>query len=506
MICSSFDELINSGYDNYKDITGIYEKIEGKYVGKTFGAFYDDVRCLSKKLISMGLRGKNILICGRNSYNWMVAYLAVTTYVGVIVPIDKEWKRNDINNVLSALDISLIFYSDSTCEAFDGVSLPIANLENTTTAMIQQGRELNIPLEPQDTDKVCAIFFTSGTTAAPKKVELTEKNFFANSRAMAELDTISSDDRYMVSLPLSHIGTVFANFGCPISMGASLYITDDFKEIAEDLKLIRPTVLYGVPRVFEKLWDAIPVNKDKIRKIIKVSNFFRKIGFDIRKRIFAELHNSLGGAVRFAYNGAAKLDDDLIGIFHDMGLVILQAYGMTETTAIVSCDSIKDYKLGSVGKVLSNQVCKIIKTDEGDNGCCANRRVGEICVKGDNVAISAIATAGDSDGFLHTGDLGYMDDDGYLFIVGRKKRLIKLSNAKNVYPDELEELLLKHEDIQQAHVYEDNGMITASIVTNLDAPIINQCVENLNETLPHYKQIRQVKIMPSHSFNHKMQK
>jgi long-chain acyl-CoA synthetase len=343
MISLSFDELIKEGYNNFKDITGIYEKIDGRYIGKTFGEFYSDVRSLSKKLLDMGLNGKNIILYGRNSYNWMVAYLAVTTYVGVVVPIDKEWKRNDINNVVSSLNISYIFHSGYLAENLEDSLLSKINLENETSGLILQGQKLDIKLEARNQDRVCAVFFTSGTTSAPKKVELTEKNFFANSYAMAELVSISTSDRYMVSLPLSHIGTVFGSFGCPIAMGASLYIPNDFKEIAEDLKLIRPTVLYGVPRIFEKLWETISADS-KVKRAIKVSNFLRKIGIDMRNRFFAELHSSLGGEVRFSYNGAAKLDDKLIHIYNDMGLVIMQAYGMTETTAIVSCDSIKDYR------------------------------------------------------------------------------------------------------------------------------------------------------------------
>lgn len=173
----------------------------------------------------------------------------------------------------------------------------------------------------------------------------------------------------------------------------------------------------------------------------------------------------------------------LIHIFNDMGLVIMQAYGMTETTAIVSCDSIKDYRLGSVGKVLSNQVCKIIDKDADG--------IGEICVKGDNIAVCAIA----DDDYLHTGDLGYFDQDGYLFIVGRKKRLIKMSNAKNVYPDELENLLLKHKQIVRVRVYEKNSQITADIVSSYDADVLYGLVEELNDTLPYYKQIRNVLVV-----------
>lgn len=485
MICHSFDELIKKGYHDFKGITGIYEKNNGKYIGKTFGEFYSDVRSLSEKLLDMGLRGKTVMIYGKNSYNWMVVYLAIAAYVGIAIPIDKEWKANDVNNILSTLNIDYIFYSGYLGENLKIAGLTKANLEDETTALIFQGHGLAVKREDyeKNSGRICTILFTSGTTSAPKKIELTEKNLFANADDMARLVSLSTNDRYMVSLPLNHIATLLAGFIYPIHMGASLYIPNDFKEMTEDLKLIRPTVLFGVPRIFEKLWDAVPAEKqEKIKKTIKISNLLRKFGIDMRKKIFAELHKNLGGAVRFAYSGSAKLDEKLAHIFDDMGLPILQAYGLTETSAIVSCDSINDYRLCSVGKVLLNQDCKII--EQNRNG------VGEICVKGENVAKCAIA----DDGYLHTGDLGYFDKDGYLFLVERKKRLIKLSNGKNVYPDELEELLLRNKEIQQVFVHEQDGRIVATIVSNCDVDIINNFVDKLNGTLPHYKHIRSVTV------------
>ena len=468
------DEAILAKFDD------IFDNMIQSYNGRIY-YFYGGVRSLSVSLLNRGLYGKKILLYGKNSYNWMTVFLAVITYVGVIVPIDKEWKRNDIYNVLSDLDISFLFYSGCLKDNLAGIRTPMSNLEDETAQLIQASRVPGVKPEVQNPERVCAVFYTSGTTSKPKKVELTEKNLVANSEDMEKLVSVSTYDRYMLSLPLSHIGTVIGNFVYPIAMGASFYIPDDFKEIAEDLKLIRPTILYGVPRIFEKIWEAVP-NKSKVKRAVRVSNLLRKIGIDIRGRLFAQLHENLGGAVRFAYCGAAKLDDAIIRVFNDIGLIIMQAYGMTETAAIISCDSINSYKLGSAGKALLSQTCKIIEKDAGG--------IGEICVMGDNVAVCALS----ADGFLHTGDLGYIDKDGYLFITGRKKRLIKLANAKNVYPDELEELLLKNRDVLQALVYENDKRVAAVITSNADPDIIQDFVNNLNKNLPYYKQIRNITI------------
>ena len=487
MVCRSFDEMIRTCSDEFKDTVGIYEKINGSYIGKSFGEFYTDVRSLTEKLLDMGLRNKNIMLYGKNSYNWMVVYMAVIAYVGVIVPVDKEWKTNDIDNIISDTKIDYIFYSDYLKDNLKNTGVPKTNLENETTDLIKQGQGLTdikrVEYE-ENPDRICSVMFTSGTTSRPKKIALSEKNLTANGPELEKLIFISPADRYMLSLPLSHIAPVLASFIYPMSMGAGLYIPNDFKEMAEDLKLVRPTVFYGVPKIFEEIWNAVPPDKKKkINRGIKISDFLRGFKIDKRKKIFAEFHESLGGAVRFAYSGAVKIDDWILNIFNDMGLIILQAYGMTESAAIISFDSINNYKLGSVGKVLPNQVCKIIEKNAGG--------IGEICVKGDNVAKSAVS----GDGYLHTGDLGYTDKNGYLFITGRKKRLIKLSNAKNIYPDELEELLLQNADIKEAHVYEENGLLAASVVSVCGLTTdINKFVESINDTLPPYKHIRQISV------------
>ncbi|MCL2049480.1 MAG: AMP-binding protein [Defluviitaleaceae bacterium] len=486
MVCRSFDEMVRTGYE-FKD-SSVYEKIDGRYVGRTFAELYSDVWALSEKLLDMGLENKSIMLYGKNSYNWLVVYLAVITYVGVIVPIDKEWKARDIENVLSDTQIDCIFCTDCLKCYLNSIKAPVINLENEASALISQGRSLGTVRRKcaESPSRICSIMFTSGTTAKPKKIELSEKNLWANGFELEKLVTVSASDRYMLSLPLSHIAPVLASFIYPMSMGASLYIPSSFKEMAEDLKLIRPTVFYGVPKIFEEIWRAIPLDKkQRLRKGILLSNFLRRLGIDKRKGIFAELHNSLGGAVRFAYSGAVSLDSRLVRSFEDMGLTILQAYGMTESAAIISFDSINDYRLGSVGRVLPNLAYKII--DRDSNG------VGEICVRGDSIAACAVA----GDGYLHTGDLGYIDKDGYLFLVGRKKRLIKLSNAKNVYPDELEELLLHSTDIKQALVYEENGRISASVVSDCGIAVVEEFVGRLNKTLPRYKQIRQVRVVGS---------
>ena len=486
MVCRSFDEMIRTSYDEFKEIPGIYEKINGGYIPRTFGEFYTDVRSLAEKLLDMGLKHKNVMLYGKNSYNWMVVYMAVVAYVGVIVPVDKTWKENDISHILSDTQIDCIFYSDSLKDNLANIDVLKANLENETSDLISKGQGLDTKRREfeENPERICSIMFTSGTTSVPKKIALSEKNLTANGSELEKLICISAADRYMLSLPLSHIAPVLASFIYPMSMGASLYIPEDFKEMAEDLKLIRPTVFYGVPKIFEEIWKAIPAEKKgKIKKGIKISNFLRRFGIDIRRKIFAEFHRSLGGAVRFAYSGAAKIDDWLVNVYSDMGLLILQAYGMTESSAIISFDSINDYRLCSVGKALPNQILKIIEKDADG--------IGEICVKGDNIAVCAVA----EDGYLHTGDLGYMDKDGYLFIAGRKKRLIKFSDGKNVYPDELEELLLQFQEIKQVRIYEENGRIAAAIVSDCNPAIINELVENLNGTLPHYKRIRKIKFV-----------
>lgn len=488
MISHSFAELIETGYRDFKDKIFCCEKENGSFKSKTYGEFYEDVHALSEKLLDMGLKGKKIMLYGKNSYNWMVVYLSVISYVGIIVPVDKEWKKRDISHILSDMDIDFILYSDDIKDNLADVTIPKSTLTADTVNLIKDGYYLieqgnkKYTENIKNPESICKIIFTSGTTSIPKKVELTEKNLFANADSVDKIISVTENDRYYLFLPLHHILPSVLLFLYPIIKGVTIYISADINNMAKELQEIKPTVFIGVPKIYERILKAIPEDKmRKIKKGIKLSNFLRIFGIDKRKKIFAQFHEFFGGCVRFMYSGSAPIDENLLKIYSDMGLVILQGYGLTETSSLISCDCTKNYRLGSVGKILDNQEYKIINKDK--NG------TGELCVKGENIAGTL-----DNHGFFHTGDLVYFDSENYLYIVGRKKRVIITSNGKNVYPDELEQLLTASEAIEKAYVYESDNHIHADIILADDIPeniqSIFDYVESINKELPRYKNIK----------------
>jgi len=478
-IPKTIDDMITYSYDNFKDKMALFEKIDGVYDGKTYFQFYTDVWAFADSLIEGGYKGKNILLYGYNSYNWAVAYLAILAYVGVIVPIDNHWKENDLQNVIANVDVSLILHSADLTENLSGI--------NTTQIPLENIGQLfrSIPSRPTpnpDVDRICKIAFTSGTTSNPKSIMLTERNLMANTEDCLEIFApLDENDVYFLCLPLSHIFAGVMILLYPIYKGITIYINSSFDKFPQELKEAKPTIFIAVPKLLQKIIDGIDAKTMlKIKKGIKISNFLRKFGIDMRKKLFTEFHAFFGGRVRFIYSGAVSADYELLKLYEDMGITIMQGYGMTEASPLISCDNINSYRLGSVGKILSNLKYKLINPDRND--------IGELCIRGINVANQAKA----DDGYLHTGDLARIDKDGYLYIVGRKKRVIIASNGKNVYPDELEALLLENSEIKSALVLEQNDRIYAKIKTKLVLQEVECFVAKINEILPNYKHIEEI--------------
>jgi len=476
-IPKTIDDMITYSYENFRDRVFCFEKVDGVYEGKTYAQFYADVWALADSLIKDGYKDKKFMIYGHNSYNWMVVYLAVSAYVGTIVPIDANWKENDLQNVVASVDISLIFHSKNLTENLKKIDTAQMALEDMEQLL---GSAVPKATPNPDIDRICKIAFTSGTTSKPKRVLLTERNLMANAEEYLKIfSAIDETDVLFLCLPLSHIFASVIVFLYPIYKGTTIFVSSSFGHLPQELREAQPTIFVGVPKLFQKIVDSIDdKTMRKIEKGIKISNLLRKFGVDARKTLFKELHSFFGGRIRFMYSGAASADYKLLKFYEDLGITIMQGYGMTEASPVISCDEINNYRLGSVGKILSNLKYKIINQDE--NG------VGELCVSGDNVAMQARA----SDGYLYTGDLARIDKDGYLYIVGRKKRVIITSNGKNIYPDELEALLLENSAIKSALVFEQNDRVCAKIKAKPPLQEVEYFVAKVNEILPNYKQIR----------------
>ena len=442
MAIQSFDELLRGGVKKHGETSFVYEAKKNGFAPHSYNEFYIDIRKVADKLIKLGYGEKKIMLCGANSYMWAVCYMAVVAYVGIIVPIDRVWGPNDIANVLKDNDIALILCDESAAANIGDVKIPKIDLQDKT--LLEGGGD---EIHEKNIDDIHKILYTSGTTSKPKKVALTAKNLFANIDELLGIFDMSPNDRVLAIMPLHHITPVLSSLVYPLYLGLNLYIASDYAQMMKYLRKVKPTLLFAVPKVYEKILERLP-------KILRPLLPFL-----------------FGGKTRGLYSAAAVLKKDIIETYRKWGLPLLQGYGSTETSAIVSVELLKGYRLGSVGKVLPNQEVKIIE--------------GEICVSGENIAKEFVG----DDGYFHTGDLGYLDAENWLYFTGRKKQLIKLSNGKNVYPDELEELLLQCEDILSARVFEKDERIHASIHASGETAA-KKAIEKTNDMLPPYMRIK----------------
>ena len=442
----NFDELLRQGVKNHGDTSFVHEESkegkEGKsgFIAHSYNEFYRDVRSAAHRLVALGYGGKNIMLYGKNSYAWAVCYMAIAAYVGVVVPIDRAWGQNELDNVQRDLDIALILCDgDAAIES----AAPQLCLDNR---LFENGGDRVYEIFEKSDGDTHKIAYTSGTTSKPKKVALSAKNLFANIGALLEIFDMSPGDRILSIMPLHHITPVLSSLVYPFCLGLDLYIASDYTRVMKYLRLVKPTLLFAVPRFYEKILERLP---SALRPFLPFL---------------------FGGKTRGLYSAAAVLGEGTIKTYKRWGLPLLQGYGSTETSAIVSVELLRGYRLGSVGKVLPNQKVEIID--------------GEICVRGENVAKEFVG----GDGYFHTGDLGRLDEGGWLYFAGRKKRLIKLSNGKNVYPEELEELLLGCQNVLSARVFEKDGHV-AAIICAVAEPDAKNAVEKINGTIPRYMAI-----------------
>lgn len=367
-----------------------------------------------------------------------------------------------------------------------------------------------------DREAMDMMLFTSGTTSGSKAVALSHKIICANIMDIASVLDINKDDTLLSFLPLHHA------FGCTIDFlytlyrGSSVAFCEGIKHIADNLREYKITVMISVPVLFENMYKKLMrgIEKqgklDKVNKGRRISNVLRKMHIDVRKKLFKEIHDILGGKIRLFVSGAAALDVEVERGFNDLGFRIVQGYGLTETAPVISTGNDAYYREGSIGQVLPSLDVRIADADE--------EGIGEIQVKGPSVMIGYYGNdeANEKsfvDGYFRTGDLGYLDKDGYLFISGRKKSVIVLKNGKNIFPEELENLVNRIEGVSESMVYgkpESDGdyKICVKVVYDEEAmkemyktedeaeiyEIISKKVKEINKKMPLYKYIREVMV------------
>ncbi len=489
----------------------IYHKNEIEHT-KTFNDVWHDINGLGAYLFSIGLKDCHIALIDKNSYEWIVSYFAVLLGRDVFVPLDPKLSGEDLAQQLIESDCKGIFYSEHFKEQVDIIrntpGMPITNyLElEKFDEYVAEGQKIleggnreypDVEVKPED---LACIVFTSGTTGKSKGVMLSHKNLAADATASCK---VVQGHCTVGFLPLNHtyswVSTIFAAFIC-IGYG---YICGDVKNLVKDFQKYHPQNFAGVPLVIETIYKNIwrtakrQGTDEKLRKGIKLSRFLLKFGIDIRRKLFKQIHDHLGGNLEMIICGGASLDPEYEQGLYDIGIQTLNGYGITECSPAVTTNRQNNYKIGSVGLPMP---CNEIKINDPDAD-----GVGEIYVKGDNVMMGYYndpdATAEAFDGeWFKTGDFGRIDKDGFLFFVGRKKNLIILSNGKNVSPEELEtKLMQKYHYIKEVMVYEEKSHIAAEFFLNTEEypeakEWINRDVHEFNKTNPKWKYIRYVKI------------
>lgn len=478
----------------------------------TYKEFSDSIEGLGTYILSKGFTKEKIAIIGENSYEWLLAYFAILGSGNTAVPLDRDLPVDDLLYNINNSESKAIFYSDvykDVAEKLKGLEtgiemyFPKADIYD----MIAEGRKLmeagdnsfkSAEVKPDD---LAVIVYTSGTTGKAKGVMLTQRNIASN--AISACRNADGEGCGVLALPLHHTFGMVANVLAPLIFGARIYMTTSLRNIQSDMCKIGATAAFCVPLmaelIYKKVWStAKEKGKDEIfKKGIKISNTLLKAGIDVRRKLFAEVHEALGGNLELFICGGAPLSEKMAFELTSMGINILNGYGITECSPIVSVNRNFANKIGSVGVPLDCNEVKINNPDE--NG------VGEVYVRGSNVMIGyynneeATKEAFDN-GWFKTGDLGYLDKDGFLYITGRIKNLIILSNGKNVSAEELEEKIIDEISyVEEVIVYDDDDKLAAEIFLDETSEPeaktkIKKDIKALNVKLPSYKKIAKTTI------------
>ena len=517
------------------------------YKVTTYQEFYDDVVGLGTALIEvLKLKDKSVMIIGETQYDWYVSYMAMLCGVGLVVPTDKELPVNEIENIANRSKVSAIIYSPKKEDDIEKVksSLPnveyyiemksddglskdevgIKNLIKLGKAIVNGGNKKfeKIKVNP---DEFRILFWTSGTTSNSKGVMLSNRNLAENINAVSAYVKVYPTDRFFSVLPLHHCYESTIGFLLPMACGSSIAICEGLRYVAQNMQEAKPTTMLAVPLLIESLYKKINEKivknkKDKlVNSMMQFTNALKSVGIDVKRKVFKEIYDNLGGEIRIIVSAAAPIDKKVGEWVQDLGIKFLQGYGLTETAPIAALTPDYEPSVGSVGRAIVQADIKV--KDPNENG------EGEILIKSPTLMLGyyempeETAKVIDKDGYFNSGDIGYIDEKGFIYLTGRSKNVIVTQNGKNVYPEEIEMLLEKVDEIKEVFVYgkapEANSkkddkelIITAKVVPNYDKikeihdidkddedkvyDIIWNKIKEVNKKLTSYKAIKSLEI------------
>lgn len=532
---NNIKELIYNSAKIYENnIAFIVKHQEGKnktYENITYKMLLEQINALGTKLYDLELKNKRIAILGRNRYEWALGHL--TSLLGGIVsiPLDKDLQIDELENSLIRSKADAIYFDEKYIEKIEEIKSrnttnvkqyicmskmsgydDIHTLKEEGQKLLEKGNKEYISAKI-DENAMNILLFTSGTTSKSKAVMLSQKNIASNIYAMQRVEDIRSTDSNLAFLPMHHI------FGstCLIMMlscGVRNSFPDGLRYVSQNLKEYEVSVFVGVPLLVEAIYNRVVKEIEKqgktklIKNAIKISNFLLKFHIDIRRKLFKQIIDQLGGKMRFVISGGAPLDPKIQKGFIDLGIDMVQGYGLTETSPVIAAENMYKSKTGSIGIPMENVTVEIVNKD--DNG------IGELRAKGPNVMLGYYENEEETknvlkDGWFYTGDLGYIDKEGFIFITGRQKNMIVLKNGKKIFPEEIETLVNRIDLVEECMVFgmpdevdKNDVKLSVKVVYNKDEIkqkygdisldeirdiIWNRIKNEVNTTVPRYKHI-----------------
>lgn len=534
-------DMLQNSLEKYSDRTLFLVKDSHNqpYRPITYKQYGSDVHALGTALVARGYKDKRIAVLGENCYGWTVGYMATATGVGIIVPIDKELPGDEIVNMIARAEVSVVIFSDKYFDKIKGISdrCPTVSMFvcmgsktdeafNTVSleTLIAEGNQLlaegnmdymNAKIDPYE---MSILLFTSGTTSDAKAVMLSQHNIVTNLMAMGSMVEVRGGTCLSI-LPLHHTYECTCGFLYSVYGGCTVAFCEGLRYVQQNMCEAHVTYVLTVPLLVEtmynKIWaniDKTPGLRKKVEAIIKVNNAARKVGIDMSRKLFKQIHSAFGGELELFVVGAAPMNPEVSKGLYDLGIRVRQGYGLTECAPIIALGADTYYKDEAVGYPMPGVQIEIFNPDEDGSG--------EIIAKGENVMLGYYNNqeATDSviiDGWFHTGDVGYKDKDGFVYITGRCKNMILTKNGKNVYPEEIEPMILELDTVKECVVFEeklDDGDARIACMVYPDVDVIkskysiegeptkeqmeklifDEIKENVNGKLVSYKAIRNV--------------
>ena len=533
--------MIESSAEMYPDHVAFYQKFNRKepYTAITYTEMLERVNGLGTAFINAGLKDKRIGVIGPNCSQWTISYLATVCGTGVVVPLDKELNANELKQLAVRSGISAIVCSKKYVKDFmemkesgdtsleiivnmdadedDGEVLSWWKLMESGKALVAEGDRRFLDAQVNK-DEMSILLFTSGTTGVAKGVMLSQFNIITNIITAPTAFKVDDQDIFFSVLPIHHVYECTCGFLLPLYHGAAAAYCEGLKYITNNLAEIKPTIFLGVPLLFETLYGKIWKNvrkqgKEKLlKKVLKVNRVTKKVGLDLGNVFLKDIRAVFGGRMRCCICGGAAINPEILDGIRDWGINALQGYGLTECAPLGALNPENAPKADSIGIPFPGSGLRIDNPDADG--------IGEICLSGSNIMLGYYEMPEETaevirDGWYYTGDLGYIDEDGYAHITGRKKNVIITKNGKNVFPEELEYYLSTIPFVQESFVFGQDSadgsdtVIVANVkldeeeleeilgkdYTPEDAKkLLEEAVDKINDNSPVFKKIRKVMI------------